>query len=134
MFSKPLVTAAPDHSLGEIARQMEKHNVGTVVIEMNEKPVGIITDRDLALALGAKRLSPDTAVSAVMTEAPLTIPDDAGIFMAAKRMREYEVRRLPIVNENDQLVGIVTMDDLLQLLGREFYNLSEAIRPELAVK
>jgi CBS-domain-containing membrane protein len=63
-----------------------------------------------------------------------TIPDDAGILTATKSIRDCEVRRLPIVDRAGYLVGIVTLDDLLGVLGRELYNLTEGIRHEVEVK
>jgi CBS domain-containing protein len=63
-----------------------------------------------------------------------TIPDDAGIFTATKYMRDYEVRRLPVVDGQGRLVGIVSLDDLMRFLGRELYNLGEGIKHEMEVK
>jgi CBS domain-containing protein len=113
---------------------MQEHNVGTVVIVEYQRPVGIITDRDMALALGAQGISPQTQVQKVMTRHVLVIPEDAGIFAATNYMREREVRRLPIVDREDHLVGMVTTDDLLRCLSWELYNLTEAMRHEMNVK
>jgi len=113
---------------------MQEHNVGTVVIVEDRRPVGIVTDRDLALALGAQGVSVQAQVQKVMTPHVLAIPEDTGIYTATKFMREREVRRLPIVDREDRLVGIVTLDDLLRFLGRELYNLAEGIKHEMEVK
>jgi len=134
MFSKRVVTAERQELLASIARRMQEHNVGAVVIVENGRPVGIITDRDVALALGAQDLSPQTPVERVMSSNVRTISEESGVFTAAKYMRDLEVRRLPIVDERDRLVGIVTLDDLLHILGRELFNLAEGISREMAVK
>lgn len=134
IFTRNVVTAAPDESLAGVALRMQEHNVGTVVIVENRRPVGIVTDRDLALALGARRISPHTEVQNVMTHHVLAIPEDTTIYTATKYMREREVRRLPIVDREDRLVGMVTLDDLLRFLGREMYNLVEGIEHEMEVK
>ena len=104
------------------------------VIAEDRRPVAIVTDRDLALALGAQGVSPQGHVQKVMTRHVLAIPEDMGINTATTFMREREVRRLPIVDREDRLVGIVTLDDLLRFLGRELYNLAEGIKHEMEVK
>jgi CBS domain-containing protein len=133
-FTRNVVTAGPDESLTKIAVKMQEHNVGTVIVVENRRPVGIITDRDLALALGAQGLSPQVAVKKVMTQHVLAIPEDMGIYTATNFMRERQVRRLPIVDKQDHVVGIVTMDDLVRFVGRELYNLTEGIKHEMVVK
>jgi CBS domain-containing protein len=134
IFTRSVVTAGPEETLAAVALKMQEHNVGTVVIVEEQRPVGITTDRDVALALGAQGISPQARVEKVMTHHVLAIPDDTGIYTATKFMREREVRRLPIVDKEDHLVGIVTLDDLLRFLGRELYNLAEGIKHEMEVK
>lgn len=134
IFTRNVVIAAPEETLAAVALKMQEHNVGTVVIVEDRRPVGIVTDRDLALALGARRISPNTEVQNVMTRHVLAIPEDTSIYTATKFMREREVRRLPIVDREDRLVGMVTLDDLLRFLGRELYNLAEGIKHEMDVK
>jgi CBS domain-containing protein len=134
IFTRSVVTAKPEETLAAVALRMQQHNVGTVVIVEDQRPVGIVTDRDLALALGVQRVSPQTEVQQVMTRHVLAIPEDTSISTATKFMREREVRRLPIEDREDRLVGIVTHDDLLRYLGRELYNLAEGIKHEMEVK
>lgn len=134
IFTRNVVTAEPEETLAAIAQKMQQHNVGCVVIVKSQRPVGIVTDRDLALALGATRLSPDIQCQEVMTRHVLAIPADMGIYTATKFMRDRQVRRLPIVDGDDRLVGVVTLDDLLRFLGREVYNLTEGISTEMEVK
>jgi CBS domain-containing protein len=134
VFTRSVVTAAPEESLVAVAHSMQEHNIGTVVIVEGRRPVGIITDRDLALALGAHEVSPQTRVQEVMTQHVLAIPADTDIYTATKFMRERGVRRLPIVDREDCLVGIVTLDDLLRFLAQELDNLAEGIKHEMEVK
>lgn len=134
VFGKTVITADPKETLASIALKMQEHNVGTVVIAADRKPVGIVTDRDLALALGAQNVSPQAAVEKVMTAHVRTIRDDAGFYTATKYMRDCEVRRLPIVDAEGRLAGIVTLDDLLRFLGRELYNLAECVKQEAQAK
>jgi len=133
-FAKDLVTAGPDDSLTSVARLMEQHNVGTVVIVQNQKPIGIVTDRDLALALGARELPPLTPAEQVMADPVTTIDQQKEVAEASWYMLGYGVRRLPIVDDKGRLVGIVTHDDLLRHLVRQLANLAEGIKPEMAVK
>jgi CBS domain-containing protein len=134
LFAKKLVTAGPSETVASVALQMQEHNVGAVIIVENHRPVGIVTDRDLALALGAQGISPQAAVERVMTGRVRTVSEDAGVFAATKAMRDYEVRRLPIVDQQDRLVGIVTLDDLMRFLASELHNLAEGIKHEVEVR
>jgi CBS domain-containing protein len=134
IFSKKMVTAGPGETLASIAQRMQEHNVGTVVIVENQRPVGIVTDRDLALALGAQGIALQAPVQKVMTSHVKTIPDDAGIYTATSYMRDCEVRRLPVVDREGHLVGIVSLDDLFRFLGRELHNLAEGIKHETEIK
>jgi signal-transduction protein with cAMP-binding, CBS, and nucleotidyltransferase domain len=61
------------------------------------------------------------------------IRQDEGVYNATQQMMELAVRRLPVVDEQGQLVGLVSLDDLLLLLGRELHNIAEGIRAEVAV-
>ena len=69
-----------------------------------------------------------------MTTCVRTVPEGAGIFAATQCMRDGGVRRLPIVDEKGRLTGMVSLDDLMRLLGRELYNLAEGVRHEVKVK
>lgn len=132
-FFKKVQAAGPTETLASVARRMEEHNVGTVVIVENQRPVGIVTDRDLALELGARGTSLKTPVVQVMTTPVETAPRDVGVFGATQAMRDLKVRRLVIVDDDGFLAGIVTLDDLLRMLSREMTNLSEGIKEEMEV-
>jgi CBS domain-containing protein len=134
VFATKMVTAAPSDTLSSVALRMRDQNVGAVIVVQGQKPIGIVTDRDLALALGAQNLASQTPVESVMTTPVRTIPDGAGIFSATQCMRDAGVRRLPIVGKDGQLVGIVSLDDVMELLGRELYNLAEGIKHGTAIK
>jgi CBS domain-containing protein len=134
IFTRSVVTAGPDDTVAAVARKMQEHNVGAVVVVEDRRPVGIVTDRDLALALGARGVALQAPVRGVMTRHVLAIPEDMGIYTATRFMRERGVRRLPVVDREDRLVGMVTLDDLLRFLGRELYNLAEGIKREMDVR
>jgi CBS domain-containing protein len=133
-FMRKVVTATPTETLAAVARLMELHGVGAVVIAENQRPVGIVTDRDLALEFGARGTPPDTPVVKVMSTPVETVGLADGVFAITQALREYKVRRLPVVDEDGRLAGIVTLDDLLRLLASEFSNLLQSIEPEMKVK
>ncbi len=133
MFVREVVTAGPKDSLAEVAKLMEQHNVGTVVVAEQGRPVGIVTDRDLALAVCGRGVSPEERVQEVMTCPVSTMRHNEGIYQATQHMMELAVRRLPVVDEVVRLVGLVSLDDLLLLLSRELHNIAEGIRAETSV-
>lgn len=125
-YVRPVITARPDELVGDVARKLRDHRVGCVVIERNGKPFGIVTDRDVAIRVVADGLDPSSAkAEAVATLDPVVVREIEGIETAARRMREYGVRRLPVVDECGNIQGIVTADDLVRVLGRELGDLSE---------
>jgi CBS domain-containing protein len=134
VFTTKLVTAGPREPLTSIAKSMSERNVGAVVIVDDDKPIGIVTDRDLALAVCDQGISPETPVESVMSTPVLTIPEGAGIFAATQCMRDGAVRRLPIVDQKGHLTGMISLDDLTRLLGRELFNLAEGVRHEMEIK
>lgn len=133
-FVKKVVSVHPDTSLAAVARGMKQHNVGAVVITEKQMPVGLVTDRDVALQLGASELSPQTPVRKVMSQPVHTVYSDDGVFDTTQVMMEQGVRRLPVVDSEGALVGLVTLDDLLRVLSRELSNLAEGIKSEMEVK
>ena len=125
-----VVTAQPDTPVTELAETMESHDVGSVVIADGETPVGIVTDRDLAIrVVSAERDLTATTAADVMTEELKTIESDAGFYEATNLMSESSIRRLP-VTEGEELVGIVTADDLTELIADEEQQLASTIRAQ----
>lgn len=133
-FVKPVVTAAPSETLAGLARLMEMHNVGAIVITEGHRPVGMVTDRDLALHLGARGASLQARAAELMSRPVQTVSRDSGVFDTTSAMKEAGARRLPVVDHDGRVVGLVALDDVLRLLARELCNLTEGIRPEMAVK
>lgn len=130
MFIREVVTVGPKDLLVKVANLMQQQNVGAVVVAEQGRPCGIITDRDIALAVCVRRVSADEHVQNVMTCPVSTIKHNEGIYKTTQRMMELGVRRLPVVDEVGHLVGLVSLDDLLLLLSRELHNMAEGIRPE----
>ena len=132
MMTRKPITIDPGGSLAQAARLMEQENVGAVVVTERGKPTGIVTDRDLALATCVRGITPNNAIVTVMSYPVYTIREDEGVLDATKQLMEQSVRRLPIVDEDDMLVGLVSADDLVPLLSRELHNIVEGIQAEIA--
>lgn len=127
-FLRPVVVASEDELIGSVARKMRDARVGSVVITRNEKPIGILTDRDLTLrVIAEERSNLITKVSDVVTYGPFTLRESDEIETAVRSMREHGVRRLPVVDKAGRLVGVVSTDDLVIMFGEELAALANGI-------
>jgi CBS domain-containing protein len=126
-FKTPLATISADDTVERAARKMRERGVGSLLVTRDGRPSGIVTDRDLVLRVLAEGIDPAARVGGFATYEPVTVSVDDGIETAVQRMRVHGVRRLPIVDERGQVVGIVTADDLLVLLGGELAAVCECI-------
>lgn len=111
------------------AGRMASRNVGSLlVLDGGRRPVGILTDRDLAVRVVAAGLSPlDTLVGDVMTPDPRTVGEATPIEEALGVMRAHGVRRLPVVDRSRRLLGIVSVDDILAWMAGELRQLTGVI-------
>ena len=132
MFSRDVATISPADSIGRAAEVMEQQNIGAVVVTEQRRPVGMVTDRDIAVALGVHGSTPGESVQHIMTCPVTTMHQREGIFEATQHMMRHSVRRMPVVNDDGHLVGLVTLDDLLVLLSRELDQLAQGVRAEVA--
>jgi CBS domain-containing protein len=124
-------TAGPSATVEALAMRMAEAGVGSIIIEENMKPVGIVTDRDIATRVDARDTTASSATARdIMTSDPVTVTNDAGLLEVTNAMAEASVRRLPIVNDNGTLVGIITLDDVMLLLATELSNLGGVIQAE----
>lgn len=121
--------------LVEAARLMRQHHVGSLVVvvdRLSERvPVGILTDRDIVVAAVAMEVDPGTLrAGEVMSAAPLVVREQDSVADAMRLMREKGVRRLPVVTRSGALAGIVTIDDLLELVAEELDSFVRTIATE----
>jgi signal-transduction protein with cAMP-binding, CBS, and nucleotidyltransferase domain len=125
-----VVTASPDAKVIEVAELMNNSKVGCVVITGNDQfPVGIVTDRDLVVRVIARGKDPKkTAIEEVMTRDPVVVEDGTGLFEAMQFIRDEGIRRLPIVDCDGKLAGIITLDDIIRLIGQEMQYIGDVIR------
>ena len=109
----------------------EKHVGCVIVIDADDQVVGVVTDRDIAMALAIEATTPDSPVSQVMTTGVDTISHTMTVQDVTRFMRTVDVKRLPVVDENNRLVGVVSNDDIIALLAREMFDACGTLTPKL---
>lgn len=114
------------------AHRMHSRNVGClVVVDSEQLPIGIVTDRDLAVRVVSQgRDAAKTKVGDVMTSAPRTIHHDVEIEEAIRLMRTGPFRRLPVVDDYGKVVGLLSLDDIVQMLSEEFRGIDRLLQYE----
>ena len=125
-MTQTVVTANPARSLRDIAVLMRERNVGSVVLVNGPRPVGFITDRDVALAVVADQRDPAGRASDHASTPVITAEPDMDVEEAADKMVRHGVRRLVVV-EAGTLAGVVTLDDLTSRVGDRAADLSARI-------
>ncbi len=127
---KEIATVRVDDSVVRAAREMrEKHVGAVVVVDRVGRPVGMLTDRDVVCRVVGEARDPVTvAVESVMTPELVTVRRDGSIDEVAFAMRKTGVRRIPIVDAERKLVGLVAFDDLVVLLTAELGETVAALR------
>jgi CBS domain-containing protein len=124
----PVVTIAPEQNIIEACRLMREKNVGCLVAVEAEKLRGVLTDRDIALkVIGEKKDPQQTKVRDIMTANPTRIAVSKTLHDLTTLMHSRHVRRIPIVDGGDKVVGMVTLDDLLILLGQEMADIGQGV-------
>ncbi len=125
----PVVSVLPDLSVVEAAKMMVDKNVGSLVVVEGNKPIGLLTDRDIVLRVTAQGKNPSqTLVKEVMTPNLVVLKEEMGLFDAIESVKGKGVRRLPVVDREGKLVGILTVDDIVYLLGQEMSDIAEIIK------
>lgn len=130
--NRDTVVVKRDDTALEAAKLMRQHHVGDVIVVEERDgvtvPVGIVTDRDLVVEIMATGLDPDViTVGDIMEQELVTVNEGVGVFEAIQYMRSKTVRRLPVVDKDNALVGILTLDDLLELLSEELLAISKLV-------
>ena len=133
--SRIVVIAERDTPVQEAAKLMRDHHIGALVVTEGgaaaRRAIGIVTDRDLVVEVVAADVDyRKLTVGDIMSEPPATLKETAGLFEIIARMRSGGVRRLVVVDANENLLGIVAMDDLIPVLAEELSALAQAIRLE----
>jgi len=128
--NREVVFATREMSLPEAAQLMREYHVGDLVVvdEVGGKrvPVGIVTDRDMVIEVIAQSLDlNEFRVGDIMGRRLVSVPEKEGVFETIRLMRAKGVRRIPVVNQEGELTGIVSADDMLDLLAEEITELSK---------
>lgn len=129
-----VATIQKSSSLKDVSELMQQQHVGSVIVTegLNGKriPCGIITDRDLALAMGSSVKPQELRVEQIMRSHPFSVKTNDGIFETCVKMREQGIKRLPVVHEDGSLCGVISADDILSLMGEEINNLAKIIETQ----
>jgi CBS domain-containing protein len=136
---RDVVTITPDASLDYAAHLMREKHVGMLVVvgpvaDHGDLAVqGVLTDRDIVLTVVGRDADPkDFKVMDVMTRDPLLIAEGTSVAGALRLMRTEGVRRVPVVGPSNELVGVLSIDDVLDVMADELTAISGAIRGEQA--
>lgn len=112
IMTKNVRTATRETSLREAAAMMRDGDVGAVPIVDGGKLVGIVTDRDIVVRVVAEGLDADTSISEAMTTELFTVTPDDFVFEAIRLMGDKQIRRIPVINNEGVLAGIIAMADV----------------------
>ena len=112
MTKRPVVVK-PDISLVDSAKKMLKENVGSLIVKNKGEAVGIVTEQDLIRIIANKLDTEKTKIKDVMSKNLIGIDPNADIYEAIVKMNKENVRRLPVINKNNKLVGLLTVKDIL---------------------
>ena len=113
MTSNP-TTVSPDTTAGDAAQIMKSEDIGSLPIVEDNRLFGVVTDRDIAIRIVAEGRSADTPVGEIASKDVVTVDPQQSIDEAARLMAERQVRRLPVVEEDGKLVGILAQADVAQ--------------------
>ena len=116
VMTQAVITADASDTLQRVGELMREHNVGSVVVCEGDRPVGVVTDRDLALAIAADGVGVGAGAGEYASRPLVTGEADMDIEEAVALMVQHRIRRLPVTDDGD-LAGIVTIDDLAVRAG-----------------
>ena len=129
IMSKEVKVVRPDTTVKEVVATMNKFDIGSIIVVQGERPVGIITERDILRRLVEPCLAPETLTARhIMTSPVTTINETATIEEAAKLMAKKRVKRLPVMSD-EKIVGIVTFTDIVTKVPTMLSILEELVRP-----
>lgn len=133
--NREVIVIQRDETVFEAAKLMRQYHVGAVIVidKPNGRaiPAGIVTDRDLVVEVLATGLDETViTVGDIMVQELFTINESAVTYDAIEFMRKKTIRRLPVVDDAGELTGILTLDDVLEILSEEMLDLAKLVRYE----
>jgi CBS domain-containing protein len=132
LMTKEITSLPSTATVLDAAKYMTDMNVGSVIVVDNDKPSGILTDRDIVTKVLSRDKDPKTInIRDIMTSPAVTISEDRDIIDVTRLMSERGIRRFPVVDANGKIIGVITLDDVLVFLGQEMQNVATALKTEL---
>ncbi|MGH0036786.1 MAG: CBS domain-containing protein [Myxococcota bacterium] len=127
------VVARPEESAREVATRLDQSEVGcAVVVDLAGRPLGIITDRDLVLNVLRRGLDPDTTpIGQVMSDEVVTVREGSPLKRALGWMRRDGIRRIPVVDDEGKIAGVLAWDDALQVIADEVNSAAAVARTQI---
>jgi CBS domain-containing protein len=127
--NRDVATVERDHTILRAARTMKEKDAGAVVVvDEKGRPIGIVSDRDIAIRVVAAGLSPDTPVDVVMSHPVFAVSENSLVFDTLRAMAKHHVHRVPVIDADKRCVGIVNISDAMLLLTTEQANVAEVLQ------
>jgi signal-transduction protein with cAMP-binding, CBS, and nucleotidyltransferase domain len=125
---RDVVTVERDHTVLRVARLMKERNAGVaVVVDDKRRPIGVVTDRDVTIRIVAEGRSPETPVDEIMSHPVYAVSENSLVFDTLRAMARHHVHRLPVIDTEKRIVGVVNISDALMLLTAEQANVAEVL-------
>ncbi|MEM2440552.1 MAG: CBS domain-containing protein [Candidatus Bathyarchaeia archaeon] len=132
VMTRDVRVVRPDTSVKEVVAVMNKFDIGSVVVVQGDRPVGMITERDILKRIVEPCLAPETMTARqIMTSPVVTIDENASVNEAARLMAKKRIKRLLVTRNNDELVGIITFTDIVIKVPDMLSILEELVRPHV---
>ena len=132
LVQRQVQSVAPSASCQDAARKMRDMGVGSLVVVEANRPLGVVTDRDLVLRVVARGLDPAAVpVHEAMSRMPIFVSHRREVSEVLELMREYAVRRVPVVDDAHELIGVVALDDVILALAAGLAGVADTIRKEM---
>lgn len=132
LVRRPVKALGPDDSCEEAAALMRDENVGAVVVVDEGRVQGVVTDRDITVRVVAAGRAPrEVPLREVMSGEPIFLSKARTLDQLVAAMRDMGVRRIPVIEDDGSVYGLVSMDDLLVLISEQLAELAQVIRKEI---
>jgi CBS domain-containing protein len=116
VMNKHVITASPETSLLEAAQIMADNHIGCIVVTQKGKPVGMLTERDILVAIASDEIDiKKTKIGSIMTHYLITIGPKRQLSKAIELMADNKIKKLPVVNDEGKLIGIITASDIMSV-------------------
>lgn len=114
VMTQECLVVAPEQTIAEAAMLMRDKDVGSLAVGSNDRLVGMLTDRDIAVRATAQNRGPETPIREVMSDKVKYCFDDEDVEEVAQNMADLQIRRLPVVNREKRLVGFISLSNIAE--------------------